>query len=303
MTSPSDQRPDQFAAVDPTTRYPRPDFPEQSQEHPGTGSAMHPEPDYGEASYRGSGRLAGRRAVVTGGDSGIGRAVALAFAREGADVLVSCLPEEEVDARVTAGLVEAAGRRAVVHAADLREEEACQRLVRHAVDSLGGVDVLVCNAAYQMALDGLEDLSSEQLLRTYTTNVFATLWLCKAALPHLQPGASIVVTSSIEAYDPKPSLVDYASTKAALVNITKSLARQLAPRGVRVNSVAPGPVWTPLIPATMPTEQVGSFGSDTPLGRPAQPAELAPPYVFLASGESGYVTGEVLGVTGGRLLP
>ncbi len=294
---------DQFEPQDPTDQYRDEEFGEEDIPHPGLTRDMDVKPDHGEESYRGTGRLADKRALITGGDSGIGRAVAIAFAREGADVLLSYLPEEEQDAQETAQWVKEAGRKAVTIPGDIQDEEHCQHLVRTCVDELGGIDLLVNNAAYQMTLEGLESLTTEQLLRTYRTNVFAMFWLCKAALPHLRPGSSIINSASIQAYDPSPPLLDYASTKAAIVNFTKNLALEVAERGIRVNSVAPGPVWTPLIPATMPPDKADSFGQDTPLGRAGQPAELAPAYVFFASQESSYVTGEVLGVTGGRLLP
>ena len=265
---------------------------------------MRPRPDFGEDSYRGSQRLVGKRALITGGDSGIGRAVAIAFAREGADVLISYLPEEEQDAQETAGYVRDAGRTVVTAPGDIQEESHCTSLVQRAVDELGGIDILVNNAAYQMTLEqSIESLTTEQLERTYRTNIFALIWLTKAALPHMKPGACIINTSSIQAYDPSPHLIDYASTKAAIVNITKNLSQHLAERGIRVNSVAPGPIWTPLIPATMPADQANEFGQQTPLGRAGQPAELAPAFVFLASQESSYITGETIGVTGGKLLP
>lgn len=295
---------DQFTFQDPTQQYPRPEFPQGDAHYPGHDREMTPKPDHGEETYRGSGRLQGRKALITGGDSGIGRAVAIAFAREGADVVIGCLPEEQQDAESVAQLAREAGRRVSVQPGDVQDEAWCQQLVERAVEELGGLDILVSNAAYQMALpEGLASLSTEQLERTYRTNVFAMFWLCKAALPHLQPGSTIITTSSIEAYEPVPPLIDYASTKGAIVNFTKALAKDLAPKGIRVNSVAPGPIWTPLIPATMPAEDVASFGSNTPLGRPGQPAELAPAYVFLASQESSFVTGEIIGVTGGRPLP
>jgi NAD(P)-dependent dehydrogenase (short-subunit alcohol dehydrogenase family) len=295
---------DQFTPQDPTTQYTASDdLPGHKIEHPGRESDMPVAPDFGEATYRGSGRLEGKRALITGGDSGIGRAVALAFAREGADVVISYLPEEEDDAQETARVVQEAGRRCVTAPGDVREESYCRQLVERTVSELGGIDVLVSNAAYQMAIEGIEDLSTEQLLRTYYTNVFAAFWLCKAAVGHMQPGASIIVTTSIQAYQPSPSLLDYASTKGALLNFTKGLSQELAPKGIRVNTVAPGPIWTPLIPATMPAEQVEAFGSDTPIGRAGQPAELAPAYVFLASQESSYITGERIGVTGGMPTP
>jgi NAD(P)-dependent dehydrogenase (short-subunit alcohol dehydrogenase family) len=293
---------DQYRRQDPTTQYPR-DLPSQSVEHPGLEGDLDPQPDYGESTYRGSGRLQDRRALITGGDSGIGRAVAVAFAREGADVAIVHLPEEQADADQVIAVVETAGRKGVSVPGDVREEAFCTEAVERAVSELGGLDILVNNAAYQMTIGGLEDLSTEQLIRTYTTNVFAAFWCCKAALSHLEAGATIINTVSIEAYQPKPSLLDYASTKAALLNFTRGLAQDLAPRGIRVNAVAPGPIWTPLIPATMPADHVPDFGGQTPLGRPGQPAELAPAYVFLASQESSYVTGERIGVTGGMPTP
>ncbi|QFZ21094.1 SDR family oxidoreductase [Saccharothrix syringae] len=285
-------------------RHPEPEQQEgQQQAHPGTGEAMDPPPDHGEDSYRGSGRLEGRRAVITGGDSGIGRAVAIAFAREGADVLLSYLEEEQEDAERTAALVRDAGRRAVLVPGDIRDEAHCRHVVERALADLGGIEVLVNNAAYQMSQDeGLLGITTEQFDRVLKTNVYAMFWLCKAAVPHMPEGSSIINTSSIQAFQPSPELLDYATTKAAIVNFTKGLSQDLAGRGIRVNSVAPGPVWTPLIPATMPAEKVDSFGEQTPMGRAGQPAELAPAYVFFASPESSYVTGEVLGVTGGQLL-
>ncbi len=294
---------DQYTQQDPTTQYPQPNFGEQKLKEPGIESEMDPKPDYGEETYRGSGRLEGKKAIITGGDSGIGRAVALAFAREGADVLISYL-EEEQDADETARVVEAAGRKAVKVPGDVRDEAHCRAVIQRAVDEFGRIDVLINNAAYQMAQPGgIEDISTEQFDRVLKTNIYATFWLSKAAIPHMRPGASIINTTSIEAYQPVPALLDYASTKGAIVTFTKGLAQDLVLRGIRVNAVAPGPVWTPLIPATMPAEQVSQFGaSESPIGRPAQPAELAPPYVFLASQESSYVSGQVLGVTGGAPL-
>jgi NAD(P)-dependent dehydrogenase (short-subunit alcohol dehydrogenase family) len=295
---------DQYTQQDPTTQYPQPNFGEQKLEPPGLESEMDPKPDYGEETYRGSGRLEGKKTVITGGDSGIGRAVALAFAREGADVLISYL-DEESDAEETARVVEAAGRKAVRVPGDVRDEAHCRAIVQKAVDEFGRIDVLVNNAAYQMVQPGgIADISTEQFDRVFKTNIYATFWLSKAAIPHMRPGASIINTASIEAYQPMPGLLDYASTKGAIVTFTKGLAQGLISQGIRVNVVAPGPVWTPLIPATMPAEQVTQFGaSESPMGRPAQPAELAPPYVFLASQESSYVSGETLGVTGGAPLP
>ena len=295
---------DQTTPQDPTTQHVLPDaLPEETIEHPGLESDMSLEPDYGESSYRGSGRLEGKRALITGGDSGIGRAVALAYAREGADVAIVYLPEEESDAQETKRVVEASGKRCLTLPGDLREESFCAEVVQRTVSELGGLDVLVSNAAYQMTVKGLEDLTTEQLMRTFTTNVFATFWLCKAALPVLQPGSSIIITTSIQAYQPSPALIDYAATKGALLNFTKALSQEVAPKGIRVNTVAPGPIWTPLIPATMPAEKVGSFGHDTPIGRAGQPVELSPAYVFLASQESSYITGERIGVTGGMPTP
>jgi NAD(P)-dependent dehydrogenase (short-subunit alcohol dehydrogenase family) len=294
---------DQTTPADPTqrhgTRAPEPTIP-----HPGDTDAMRTEPDHGEESYVGSGRLEGRRAIITGGDSGIGRAVAIAFAREGADVVLSYLPEEQDDAESTAAHVRDAGRRAVLVPGDVRDEAYNASLVERAVADLGGLDVLVVNAAYQMAQDdGLLGITTEQLDRVLKTNLYALFWLCKAAVPHMPRGSSIITTSSIQAYQPSPQLLDYATTKAGIVNFTKGLAQQLAERGIRVNTVAPGPIWTPLIPATMPEEKVAGFGEDTPLGRPGQPAELAPAYVYFASAESSYVTGERLGVAGGKPMP
>ncbi|MEV6269391.1 SDR family oxidoreductase [Kribbella sp. NPDC051936] len=264
---------------------------------------MEPEPDYGEASYRGSGKLTGKRALITGGDSGIGRAVALAFAREGADVMIAHLEAEETDAQETCRLVRDSGRKAISLAGDIRSEQHCQLLVDRCVEELGGLDILVNNAAYQMSQSGIADITTEQFDRVLKTNVYAMFWLSKAALPHLSAGSSIINTTSIQAYEPSPNLLDYATSKAAILNFTKGLAQELGPKGIRVNAVAPGPVWTPLIPATMPADKVDQFGADTPLGRAGQPAELAPLYVFLASDDSTYVTGERIGATGGRPLP
>ena len=293
---------DQYTPQDPSTPSAQPG-PEQ-QEHPGLVSDLRTPADHGETSYRGSGRLTGRRALVTGGDSGIGRAVALAFAREGADVLISHLPEEQSDADETVRLVRDCGRTGVSVAGDLREEEHCRELVRRTVEELGGLDVLVNNAAYQMSQEGgLADITTAQLDRVLKTNLYAMFWLCQAALPHLQPGSSIINTSSVQAYQPSPELLDYAVTKAGIVNFTRGLAQQLAPKGIRVNTVAPGPIWTPLIPATMPPDMVEDFGGQTPLGRAGQPVEVAAAFVFLASAESSYITGERLGVHGGMPLP
>jgi NAD(P)-dependent dehydrogenase (short-subunit alcohol dehydrogenase family) len=299
---PKDQQ-DQYDTTDPTEAHHSGEFGKEQIAHPGRTADMDIEPDHGEQTYRGSDRLVGKKAIITGGDSGIGRAVAIAFAREGADVLLSYLEAEEADAQETATWVREAGRKVVTVPGDLQDEAHCRQVVQRAVDELGGIDILVNNAAYQMSLEGLESLSTEQLQRTFATNVYAMVWLCKYALPHLQAGATIINTSSIQAYQPSPPLLDYAMTKAAIVNFTKNLAQELAEKGIRVNTVAPGPIWTPLIPATMPAEKAETFGQQTPLGRAGQPAELAPAFVFFASQESSFVTGERLGVTGGQPLP
>ncbi|MEV7990314.1 SDR family oxidoreductase [Micromonospora sp. NPDC085948] len=294
---------DQHTQQDPTSQYGQQSGqPAQQQSAPGSTAAMNPKPDHGEESYRGSGKLDGKRALITGGDSGIGRAIAIAYAREGADVLISYLSEDEdADARETIRLVEDAGRRGIAVRGDITDEAHCQKLVDRAVRDLGGIDILVNNAAYQMSQDkGILGISTEQFDRVLKTNLYAMFWLCKAAIPHLAEGSAIINTASIQAFDPSPQLLDYATTKAGIANFTKALAADLAEQGIRVNAVAPGPVWTPLIPATMPEEKVKQFGTDTPEGRPGQPAELAPAYVFFASQESSYVTGEILGVTGGR---
>jgi NAD(P)-dependent dehydrogenase (short-subunit alcohol dehydrogenase family) len=295
---------DQHRQRDPQEQYAGPD--EQDSDkipHPGPTAAMDDRPDHGEETYRGADRLAGKRAVITGGDSGIGRAVAIAFAREGADVLISYLPEEEDDARETAEWVRKAGRTAVTVPGDIRDEAHCRQIIDRALGELGGLDILVNNAAYQMAQPGgIADITTEQFDRVLKTNLYAMFWLSKAAVPHLRAGSTIINTASIQAYQPSAPLLDYATTKAGIVAFTKALAEDLADQGIRVNAVAPGPIWTPLIPATMPAGKVDSFGADTPLGRAGQPAELAPAYVFFASQESSYVTGEVLGVTGGKPL-
>ncbi|MER5338675.1 SDR family oxidoreductase [Micromonospora sp. NPDC002717] len=294
---------DQHTQQDPTSQYGQQEGqPGQQQTPPGATGRMTPRPDHGEESYHGSGKLDGRRAVITGGDSGIGRAIAIAYAREGADVLISYLGEEEdADARETVRLVEEAGREGVAVRGDITDQRHCEELVERAVRDLGGIDILVNNAAYQMAQEkGILGISDEQFDRVLRTNLYAMFWLCRAAVPHMSEGSTIINTSSIQAFDPSPQLLDYATTKAGIANFTKALAADLAERGIRVNAVAPGPIWTPLIPATMPQKKVERFGQDTPEGRPGQPAELAPAYVFFASQESSYVTGEVLGVTGGR---
>jgi NAD(P)-dependent dehydrogenase (short-subunit alcohol dehydrogenase family) len=272
---------------------------ERSQQPPGTESAMRNKPDHGEESYRGCGRLAGKVTVVTGADSGIGKAVAIAFAREGADVLIAYLNEHD-DAKDTARYVEEAGRRAVLVAGDLSKPEHCREIVDRAVAEFGRIDVLVNNAAYQMTHESLEEVTDEEWEYTFATNIHAMFRLCKAALPHMGAGGSIINTSSINSDQPKPTLLPYATTKGAIANFTAGLAQMLGERGIRVNSVAPGPIWTPLIPSTMPPEQVEKFGKNTPLGRPGQPAELAPVYVLLASDEASYISGARVDVTGGK---
>lgn len=284
--------------------YPKPPFAPQQQEWPGLASMMQPRPDHGEETYHGSGRLSGRKALITGGDSGIGRAAAIAFAREGADVAINYLPAEESDAAEVVALIEAAGQKAVALPGDIRDETFCQQLVEDAVEALGGLDILVSNAAHQVSQSSIEDLTTEQFDTTFKTNIYANFWITKSALRHMSRGAAIVVTTSIQAYDSSENLLDYAQTKAALVAFTKSLAKQLADRGIRVNAVAPGPVWTPLQSSGgQPPEKVEKFGETSPLGRPGQPAELAGAFVLLASDESSFVTGEVYGVTGGHPTP
>jgi NAD(P)-dependent dehydrogenase (short-subunit alcohol dehydrogenase family) len=283
---------------DPREAGPKPPQPEQRQDPPGTEAQMDPKADHGEESYRGFGRLEGRAALITGGDSGIGRAVAIAFAREGADVLVSYLDEHE-DAKETVRLVEDAGRRGIAVAGDIGDEEHCRALVERTVGDLGRLDVLVNNAAFQQTHKSITEHPSDEIERIFRTNILAIFWLCKAAVPHMQPGAAIVNSTSIQAYQPEPMLLPYSTTKGAIVTFTKGLAQELTPKGIRVNAVAPGPVWTPLIPMSMPDEVTRDFGADTPTGRMAQPAELAPPYVFLASDESRYISGEIIAVTGG----
>jgi NAD(P)-dependent dehydrogenase (short-subunit alcohol dehydrogenase family) len=284
---------------DPRTAYPRPPFKTSQQPMPGQEKAMGPRPDHGEESYKGSGRLAGKAALITGADSGIGRAVALAFAREGADVLISYLKEHD-DAKESASWVEQAGRRAVVVAGDVSDESHCNDLVLRAVKEFGKLDILVNNAAFQASHESIEEISAEEWDHTFRTNIYAHFYLAKAAIRHMKPGASIIGTSSINAKTPSPHLLAYATTKGAIANFTAGLAQLLADKGIRVNCVGPGPVWTPLIPSTMPPQAVETFGQNVPLGRPAQPVELVPAYVMLASDESSYTSGAYIPVTGGR---
>lgn len=293
---------DSSAPHNPVTKHPQPEFEQQDQKHPGWTGPMDPPPDHGEESYRGNGLLADRKTVVTGGDSGIGRAVALAFAREGADVLFTHLPAEEDDANETARLVTEAGRRAVPLPCDIREEEQCRQLIERAVTEFGRIDILVNNAAYQMSQpDGIKAISTEQFDRVMRTNLYGMFWLSKMALPHIPKGGSIINSASVQGYKPSPHLLDYAMTKGAIVTFTQGLAQMVAGDGIRVNAVAPGPVWTPLIPATLP--DTATFGKQSPLGRPAQPAEMAPAYVFLASPQASYITAEIVNATGGTPLP
>ena len=273
--------------------------PAQQQEVPGIQSKMTPVPDCGEESYQGSGKLTDKIAVITGGDSGIGRAVAIAYAREGADVLISYLSEDS-DAKDTAGYVEQASRRAVLVKGDIADPQHCRDIIKTAIDELGGVDILVSNAAYQMTHETLDEISDDEWAYTFDTNIGAMFHLCKAAIPHMKPGSSIIGSSSVNSDMPNPTLAPYAATKAAIANFCASLAHMLGDKGIRVNSVAPGPIWTPLIPATMPSERVESFGENTPLGRAGQPKELAPVYVLLASDDASYVSGARVAVTGGK---
>ncbi|MGI4763046.1 MAG: SDR family oxidoreductase [Janthinobacterium lividum] len=292
------------ALVNPVTKYPKPPFKGQMQPFPGLASQMDPRPDHGETSYKGSGRLAGRKALITGGDSGMGRAAAIAYAREGADVAINYLPAEEADAKEVIALIRKEGRKGIAIPGDLREEAFCQRLVAEAVRQLGGLDIVVNNAGRQQQRQSILDLTTEDFDATMKTNIYAPFWIIKAALPHLAPGSAIIGTTSEQAYDPSANLYDYAQTKAATMNYVKSLAKQLAPKGIRVNGVAPGPIWTPLQVAGGSTqENLKEFGGKTPMGRPGQPAELASIYVQLAASDASYATGQVYGSAGGGGQP
>ena len=292
------------ALQDPRTKYPKPPFHRQEQPWPGLASRMDPRPDHGEASYRGSGRLVGRKALVTGGDSGMGRAAAIAFAREGADVAINHLPEEAEDAREVIELMNAEGRKALSIPGDIRDEAFCKRLVEEAVRGLGGLDILVSNAGRQQTRASILDISTEDFDATMKTNIYAPFWIIKAALPHMPPGSAIIGTASEQAYDPSPDLYDYAQTKAATMNYVKSLAKQLASKGIRVNAVAPGPIWTPLqVSGGATQEKLEKFGGQTPLGRPGQPAELGSIYVQLAMADASFATGQVYGAAGGSGQP
>jgi NAD(P)-dependent dehydrogenase (short-subunit alcohol dehydrogenase family) len=289
---------------DPTTKYPKPPFKSQSQPWPGLSSKMNPRPDHGETSYKGSGRLAGRKTLITGSDSGMGRAAAIAYAREGADVTINYFPTEEPDAREVIELIKAEGRKAIAIPGDLRDEAFCRRLVDEAVKGMGGLDIVVNNAGRQQSHQSILDISTEQFYWTMKTNIYAPFWIIKAALPHLQPGSVIIGTTSEQAYDPSPDLYDYAQTKAATMNYIKSLAKQLGPKGIRVNGVAPGPIWTSLqVSGGATQEKLMSFGGQTPVGRPGQPAELASIYIQLAASDASYANGQVYGSAGGTGQP
>ena len=290
--------------VDPISRFPKPPFPEQKQAWPGLSSRMTPKPDHGEDSYKGSGRLTGRKALITGGDSGMGRAAAIAFAREGADVAISYFPSEEPDALEVIALVQSAGRKAVALPGDIRSENVCKNIVARAIRELGGLDILVSNAARQQAHDSILDVTTEEFDWTMKTNIYAPFWLIKAALPDMRPGSCIIATASEQAYDPTPDLYDYAQTKAATMNFVKSLSKQFAKKGIRVNGVAPGPVWTPLqVSGGASAEKLQHFGGHTPYGRPGQPAELAGIYVQLADAQGSFATGQIYGASGGAGQP
>jgi len=289
---------------DPRGKYPKPPFEKQKQEWPGLACKMNPPPDHGETSYRGSGRLTGRKALITGGDSGMGRAAAIAFAREGADVAINYFPTEQEDADQVIALIKDAGRNGVAIPGDLRDAEFCRRLVEQAVEKLGGLDIVVSNAARQQSCESMAEISDEEFDATMKTNIYAPFWIIKAALPHLKPGSAIIATASEQAYDPSPELYDYAQTKAATMNYVKSLAKQLGPKGIRVNGVAPGPIWTPLqVSGGASMEKLQTFGGQTPLGRPGQPAELAGIYVLLADPAASYANGQIYGSSGGDGQP
>jgi NAD(P)-dependent dehydrogenase (short-subunit alcohol dehydrogenase family) len=289
---------------DPTTKYPRPPFKGQSQPWPGLASQMDPKPDHGETSYKGSGRLQGRKALITGGDSGMGRAAAIAYAREGADVAINYLPAEEADAKEVIALIKKEGRKGIAIPGDLRDEAFCKKLVDEAVRQLGGLDIVVSNAGRQQAHASILDISTEQFDWTMKTNIYAPFWIIKAALPHLPPGSAIIGTTSEQATDPSEDLYDYAQTKAATTNYVRSLAKQLAPKGIRVNGVAPGPIWTPLqVSGGATQEKLVKFGGDTPMKRPGQPVELASIYVQLAASDASYATGQIYGSAGGKGMP
>lgn len=296
---------DQYTMQDPRAQYPKVEgFADKMQPEPGLDEILAPQADHGEKTYRGSGRLAGRKALITGGDSGIGRAVAIAFAREGADVVINYLPSEEMDAQETVRLIKEAGQKGFAFPGDITSEEFCKTLVKQTADALGSIDILVNNAAKQQFVAELEDVESEEFTQIYTTNVFAIFWITKAAVPHMPVGASIINNTSIQSYQPSPGLLAYSSTKGAITAFTKSLAKTLIEKGIRVNAVAPGPIWTPLQQSGgQPPEKLKHFGEKAPMGRPGQPAEVAPAFVFLASQESSYITAEVIGVTGGLHTP
>lgn len=296
---------DQYTMQDPRTQYPKiHGIDDDMQPEPGLDEILKPQADHGEKTYRGTGRLVGRKALITGGDSGIGRAVAIAFAREGADVVINYLPSEEVDAQETLRLIQEAGRTGAAIPGDITSEAFCKTLVQKTLEKLGSIDILVNNAGKQQFVEDVEDVESSEFVRIFETNVFATFWITKAAVPHMPAGASIINNTSIQSYQPSPGLLAYSSTKGAITAFTKSLAKTLIEKGIRVNAVAPGPVWTPLQQSGgQPPEKLKSFGQSTPMGRPGQPAELAPAFVFLASQESSYMTAEVIGVTGGQHTP
>jgi NAD(P)-dependent dehydrogenase (short-subunit alcohol dehydrogenase family) len=287
-----------------TDKYPKPPFPKQQQPWPGLASKLDPRADHGEESYRGSGRLKGRKALITGGDSGIGRAAAIAFAREGADVAINYLPAEEPDAREVVDIIRAAGRKAVAIPGDIKDETFCRQMVEKVAKDLGGLDILVNNAGRQIARESILDIKPEEFDETFKTNVYAMFWITQAAVPHMKPGSAIINTTSVNAYDPNDTMIDYAATKGAIMIFTKGLAKQLAEKGIRVNAVAPGPVWTPLqVTGGQIPDKIPEFGKSTPMGRAGQPAELAAIYVLLASHEASFCTGQVFGVEGGRGMP